>query len=56
MWPKNPIVHFQRPGVYNVAYVHDGTVHYKEALTSFEIRIGHSPGCGDIATIVQKAT
>ena len=31
----------QRPGVYSVAY---GTVHYKEALKSFEIRVGHSPG------------
>ena len=30
-------------GVYSVAY---GTVHFKEPLKSFEIRIGHSPGFG----------
>ena len=29
---------FQRHGVYSVAY---GTVHCKEALKSFEIRVGH---------------
>ena len=33
----------QRPGVYSGAY---GTVHYKEPLKSFEIRVGHSPGFG----------
>ena len=33
----------QRPGEYSAAY---GTVHYKEPLKSFEIRIGHSPGFG----------
>ena len=33
----------QRHGVYNTAY---GTVHYKEPLKSFEIRVGHSPGFG----------
>ena len=33
----------QRPAVYSAAY---GTVHYKEPLKSFEIRIGHSPGFG----------
>ena len=31
----------QRPGVCSAAY---GTVHYKEPLKSFEIRVGHSPG------------
>ena len=30
-------------GVYSAAY---GTVHYKEPLKSFEIRVGHSPGFG----------
>ena len=33
----------KRPGVYSAAY---GTVHYKEPLKSFEIRVGHSPGFG----------
>ena len=33
----------QRHGVYSAAY---GTVHYKEPLKSFEIRVGHSPGFG----------
>ena len=33
----------QRHRVYNAAY---GTVHYKEPLLSFEIRVGHSPGFG----------
>ena len=33
----------QRPGAYSAAY---GTVHYKEPLMSFEIRLGHSPGFG----------
>ena len=33
----------QRHGVYSAAY---GTVHYKESLKSFEIRVGHSPGFG----------
>ena len=32
-----------RHGVYSAAY---GTVHYKEPLKSFEIRVGHSPGFG----------
>ena len=31
----------QRHGVYSAAY---GTVHYKEPLKSFEIRVGHSLG------------
>ena len=31
----------QRHGVHSAAY---GTVHYKEPLKSFEIRVGHSPG------------
>ena len=31
----------KRHGVYSAAY---GTVHYKEPLKSFEIRVGHSPG------------
>ena len=31
----------QRPGVYSAAY---GTVHYKEPLKSFGIRVGDSPG------------
>ena len=30
-------------GVYSVDY---GTVHYKEPLKSFKIRVGHSPGFG----------
>ena len=33
----------QMHGVYSTAY---GTVHYKEPLKSFEIRVGHSPGFG----------
>ena len=33
----------QRNGVYSAAY---GTVHYKEPLKLFEIRVGHSPGFG----------
>ena len=33
----------QRNGVYSAAY---GTVHYKEPLKSFEIKVGHSPGFG----------
>ena len=33
----------QRPGVHSAAYV---TVHYREPLESFEIRVGHSPGFG----------
>ena len=33
----------QRHGVYGAAY---GTVHYKEPLNSFEIRVGHSPSFG----------
>ena len=37
----------QRHGVYSDS---SGTVHYKEPLKSFEIRVGHSP------MIVQKAT
>ena len=38
----------QRPGVYSASYdtVPGGTVHYKELLKSFEIRVGHSPGFG----------
>ena len=40
----------QMHGVYSAAY---GTVHYKEALKSFEIRVGHSPGFGlpSVATL-----
>ena len=33
----------QKHGVYSVAY---GTVHYKEPLKSFEIKVGHSPNFG----------
>ena len=33
----------QRHGVYSASY---GTVHYKEPLKSFEIRVAHSPGFG----------
>ena len=33
----------ERLGVYSAAYV---TVHYKEPLKSFEVRVGHSPGFG----------
>ena len=33
----------QKPGVYSAAY---GTVHYKEPLKTFKIRVGHSPGFG----------
>ena len=33
----------QRHGVYSAAY---GTVHCKEPLKSFEIRVGQSPGFG----------
>ena len=33
----------KRHGVYSAPY---GTVHYKEPLKSFEIRVGHSPGFG----------
>ena len=33
----------QMHGVYSAAY---GTVHCKEPLKSFEIRVGHSPGFG----------
>ena len=33
----------KRPGVYSATC---GTVHYKEPLKSFEIRVGHSPGSG----------
>ena len=33
----------KRPRVYSAAY---GTVHYKEPLKSFEIRVGHSLGFG----------
>ena len=33
----------QSHGVYSAAY---GTMHYKEPLKSFEIRVGHSPGFG----------
>ena len=33
----------QRPGVYSAAY---RTVHYKEPLKSFELRVWHSPGFG----------
>ena len=45
----------QRHRVYSSAY---GTVHYKEPLKSFEIRVGHSLAFGlhYVAMIVQKAT
>ena len=33
----------KRPGVYSAAC---GTVHYKERLKSFEMRVRHSPGLG----------
>ena len=33
----------QRPEVYSTVY---GTVHHKEPLKSFEIRVGYSPGFG----------
>ena len=33
----------QSPGVYSAAYC---TVHYKEPLKSFKIRVGHSPCFG----------
>ena len=33
----------QMHGVYSAVY---GTVHYKESLKPFEIRVGHSPGFG----------
>ena len=33
----------ERHGVYSAAY---GTVHYKEPLKTFKIRMGHSPGFG----------
>ena len=33
----------ERPGVYSAVY---GTVHYKEPLKSFEIRVEHSLGFG----------
>ena len=33
----------QMHGVYSAVY---GTVHYKEPLKSFKIRVGHSPGFG----------
>ena len=33
----------QRPAVYSADY---GTVHYKELLKSFEIRVGHSANFG----------
>ena len=39
----------QRHGVYNTAH---GTVHYKEPLKSFEIRVGHSPGFGLLSVAI----
>ena len=47
-----------RPGACSAAY---GTVHYKEPLKSFEIRVGHSPDFGlpsvaILLLLVQKAT
>ena len=33
----------QRPGVYSAAY---DTVHYKEPIKSFEIKVGHSSAFG----------
>ena len=33
----------QKPGEYSAVY---GTVHYKESLKSFEIRVEYSPGFG----------
>ena len=44
----------KRPGVYSAAC---GTVHYKDPLKSFEIRVGHRVSfCRDNTMIVQKAT
>ena len=39
----------QRYGVYNDAY---GTVHFKELLRSFEVRVGHSPGFGPLSVAI----
>ena len=36
------------PREYSAAY---DTVHYKEPLKSFEIRVGHSPGFGLLSVI-----
>ena len=47
----------QRHGVYSAAY---GTVHYKEPLKSFKIRVGHSHGfllsryCHDCAEFIHS--
>ena len=35
--------------MYNTAH---GTVHYKEPLKSFEIRVGHSPGFGLLSVAI----
>ena len=40
-WAHTVIQTVQRPGVYSAAY---GTVHYKEPLKSFEIRVGYCSG------------
>ena len=42
-WAYTVLQTVQRHGVYSAAY---GTVHYKEPLKSFEIRVGHGPGFG----------
>ena len=39
----------QMYGVYSAAY---GTVHYKEPLKSFEIRVGHSTGFGLLSVAI----
>ena len=39
----------QRNGVYSAAY---GTVHYKEPLKSFEIKVGHNPGFGLLSVAI----
>ena len=38
----------QRPGVYSSAY---GTVHYKETLKSFKIKVEHSPWLPPVAIL-----
>ena len=41
--PHTVLQTVERHGVYSAAYA---TVHYKEHLKSFKIRVGHSPGFG----------
>ena len=58
-WCLTMIQAVQKPGVYSAAY---GTVHCKERLTSFEIRVAYGIVrlraffCRDIAMIVREAT